>query len=191
MFSLDFEIILGAKAYCDMYFCDSQKSWWIREPVRVTLAEMSNSVPVSVPSCGPVAKHPVSHLQAAVKGPFCLSPSVYTCQTCCLSFGGLSIRSVCVPVRVSMCVCMCVFLWVYVYTWTCYWFPIYVSLHMHRHVLPGAVTCQSQMLSESIASCLQTSQSLWHSSLQDGHSHPHSRACSCWKHSLTTGAPGE
>ena len=75
---------------------------------------MSTSVPFSSLSSLPVAKHPVSQRQAGVKGPFGLSPSVYTSQTCCLSFESPSIRSVCTQYQ-SVHVCMSVCLYVYLF----------------------------------------------------------------------------
>lgn len=96
----------------------------------VILDEMSSSVPFSVMRSVPVAKHPVSHCKAAVKGPFCLSLSVYTCQICCLSFGGPSMKSMCAPhLRVSVCATVSM----YTCTLLIFVFP-YVCLHKHRGV---------------------------------------------------------
>lgn len=123
--------------------------------MRVTLAETSTSVPFSLQSRVPVAKHPVSHCPAAVEGPFCLSPSVYTC---CLSFGGPSIRSVCAAMRVCMCVLLCI----YMYTSMLLIFHGRVPAHAQTCVpwssdpsIPDAVWENCVLLSDSSVSLTQ------------------------------------
>lgn len=125
--------------------------------LRITLAEMSTSLPFSSLSSFPVAKHPVSQRRAAVKGPFCLSPSVYTSQTCCLSFEGPSIRSVCTPMCISTRVCMCVRLCVYMYTCVLLICHIYVPAHAQTCAprstdlsIPEAVSENCVLLSDSM-----------------------------------------
>lgn len=109
----------------------------------------------------PVAKHPVSHCHVDAKGPFCLSPSVYACQAC---FIWRPQRQVCacntyvyqfknVHVRASVCI----------YTYNCVPLIFHMCMPAHAQTLyafPGAVTRHFQMLSERIAFCFQTPQSL-------------------------------
>lgn len=101
----------------------------------------------------PVAKHPVSHCQVDVKGLFCLSPSVYTCQA---SFIWRPQHQVC-ACNYVLYVLLCV------YTYNCVPLIFHICMPAHAqilYVLPGAVTCHFQMLSERIAFCFQTLQSL-------------------------------
>lgn len=125
------------KLFTDIYFlpfCNRQVSWgWNARLSSLFFSELWISGQTSCRSA-----------RLLWGGPLCLSPSVYTCQTSCLSFGGPSIRSVCVCTP-TVCASACLHIPV------CFWVPTYVLTHAQACDGEPA-SCQPQTLSERIVS---------------------------------------